>query len=79
MAVSLLLLLQGADAAGVVADDLGQPDAAGVYTLQTATGTLYFKQAQPHPFAAPHWEWSTDRLLWIPTSFVSGTELPASL
>lgn len=51
-------------------EDLGEPDAAGVYTYSTVTGTLFFRQTQPHPFAAPHWEWSTDKALWIPTSFV---------
>lgn len=63
--------VQGAEAAGVVPEDLGEPDAAGVYCQHTATGTLYFRQAQPHPFAAPHWEWSIDKHLWIPTSYVS--------
>jgi hypothetical protein len=64
-------ILQGGEAAGLVADDLGEPDAAGVYAQHTATGTLYFRQAQPHPFAVPHWEWSLDKQLWIPTSYVS--------
>jgi hypothetical protein len=62
---------QGGEAAGLVPEDLGEPDAAGVYTHSTATGTLYFRLAQPHPFATPHWEWSTDRAFWIPTSCVS--------
>lgn len=59
-------------------EDLGQPDAAGVYTKHTATGTLYFRQAQPHLGVAPHWEWSTDRALWIPTSYVSSEQLRAA-
>jgi hypothetical protein len=63
--------LQGGDAAGLVPEDLGEPDAAGVYTQHTATGTLYFRQVQQHPFATPHWEWSIDKQLWIPTSYVS--------
>lgn len=54
-----------------MSEDLGEADAAGVYSQHTATGTLHFRQAQPHPFAAPHWEWSIDRQLWIPTSYVS--------
>lgn len=63
------LATQGGDAAGMVPEDLGEPDASGVYSLDTATGTLYFRQTKPQPFAAPHWEWSTDRVLWIPTSY----------
>lgn len=66
-----VFVLQGGEAAGLVAEDLGEPDAAGVYAQHTATGTLYFRQAQPHPFAVPHWEWSIDKQLWIPTSYVS--------
>jgi len=57
----------------MVPEDLGEPDASGVYSLDTATGTLYFRQTKPQPFAAPHWEWSTDRVLWIPTSYVSAS------
>ncbi|WIA42293.1 hypothetical protein OEZ86_008307 [Tetradesmus obliquus] len=57
----------GAEAAGEVPADLGEPDEHGVYTHSGATGTIYFRQCQHCGSGGiSSWEFSTDRAFWIP-------------
>lgn len=70
------MLLQGSEAAGAVPEDLGQPDEQGVFTHTTTTGTMYFRQAcRSSSGGGMYWEFSTDRVLWIPACHVSRSSM----
>ena len=60
--------------------DLGEPDEHGVFTKQSCAGKMYFRLIKDCQ-GMDTWEWSIDRLLWIPTAYVSagGGSLEASL
>lgn len=74
-----LLFLQGAEAAGEVPADLGEPDEHGVYTHSGATGTIYFRQCQHCGSGGiSSWEFSTDRAFWIPACHVSACAAAAA-
>eukprot|EP00775_Hariotina_reticulata_P000780 gene780-1093_t len=61
------LATQGAEAAGPVAQELGQPDEHDVYAYTSAaTGTTIFFRQGWQASGNVQWEWSTDKQLWIP-------------
>jgi len=68
----MLRVLQGAEAAGPVAPQLGQPDERDVFAYTSkATGTTIFFRQGWQASGNMQWEWSTDKQLWIPTCHVS--------
>jgi hypothetical protein len=49
---------------------MGEPDEHGIYTRQSCGGELYFRLVKD-ALGVDNWEWSIDKLLWIPTAYVS--------
>ena len=66
--------LQGLGSAGLVGQDLGQPDNHGVYTRKTRGGAkLYLRMARGSMSGDAEckiWQWSLDRRLWTATAKV---------
>jgi hypothetical protein len=62
--------MQANSEGAIVPPDLGEPDEHGVYTKQSCMGKLFFRVVKDS-VGVDTWEWSVDRLLWIPTAYVS--------
>ena len=64
------MAMQGSEAAGSVPAELGPPDEHGVYTYNSSTGSVFFRQSH-RSYGPATWEFSTDKALWISVSHVS--------
>lgn len=67
---AMLWLMQGVEAAGRIPLELGESDEHGVFTYNSSTGQIHFRQSHMS-YGPPTWEFSTDKVLWIPVCHVS--------